>query len=249
MQASTSYYTPHPTPAAPYGIKHLLAHLELLPTHTSIPNPICLALHPSDPSCTRNYIQAIAHESAGVVKWVAGFEALNVLLKKSKQKKTNEDASYLSHPLPANQQTPTNSLSKTLKPFFLSSLLSTLFIAGSISTSWASTCLFAHTLPNTLLPRARFFLNGLLGSTWIFILPAGRRAEISMYVLRVTLVNVWNLISIKARGSRGKVGVGRMAEVTVFAMGWVGLLGLVRRGYRVDGVSAKVLGVMDGSSQ
>lgn len=51
------------------------------------------------------------------------------------------------------------------------------------------------------MAKSRFALNGALGSLWILILPPGRRAEISLYAMRVALLTMWKAWKLSGGGS------------------------------------------------
>ncbi|CAD6897256.1 unnamed protein product [Tilletia controversa] len=53
--------------------------------------------------------------------------------------------------------------------------------------------LWKHYLPRSFIPRYRYFLNGLIASTWILAVPTRRRSELGNYVGRLSLQSSWDL--------------------------------------------------------
>lgn len=78
-----------------------------------------------------------------------------------------------------------NSLAKRI-------LRMSLFISGSIGTSWGSICLFQNFFPRTLLPTQRWFLGGFLGGFWAFLERKGGRSNF-LYTLRMSIDSLWKV--------------------------------------------------------
>lgn len=100
-------------------------------------------------------------------------------------------------------------------------------------------------------------LNGVAGTPWIFVVPATRRAELSMYMFRMTLFNLLSVYK-HVHGTRGmryvctfqprKCDIDtmfRQAEVVTFAASWVCLLSLRDEGYRLEKFTARILQLLD----
>lgn len=66
-------------------------------------------------------------------------------------------------------------------------------MGGGISASWASICAIQRIIPEGRLLHSRFVLGGMFGVPWILVVPASRRAELSMYMFRMT---IFNLVSV-----------------------------------------------------
>jgi len=100
----------------------------------------------------------------------------------------------------------------------------TLFVAGSIGTSWGSICLFQNLFPRTLLPTQRWFLGGFLAGFWALLERKHGRPSF-MYSLRASIDSLWK-VGVK----RGWWRSGRNGDVWVF----VGSLMLLNAVYEVN---------------
>lgn len=78
------------------------------------------------------------------------------------------------------------------------------FVAGSIGTSWAAICLFQELLPKNFLSTQRFFLGGMLGGLWGWIVRGDARGEF-LYGARTSLDSLWKVGRKRGwwRGIRG----------------------------------------------
>ena len=66
------------------------------------------------------------------------------------------------------------------------------FLAGSVGTSWASICLFQQFFPKRFLATQRFFLGGMLGGLWGWIVRGDARGEF-LYGVRTSLDSLWKV--------------------------------------------------------
>lgn len=71
------------------------------------------------------------------------------------------------------------------------------FVTGSISTAWASICVFQHWLSRRFLPTQRFFLGGFLAGLWAFVERKEGRG-VFLYSARASVDSLWK-VGIKRR--------------------------------------------------
>jgi len=141
------------------------------PAHPAIKSLSCALLHPNDPSCLRTYVQYWIQAFPKVARlFTMYFAAMSLLRYKS----------FLDSPVAA-----INKLSKTI-------LRTSLFITGSIGTSWGSICLFQNILPRTFLPTQRWFFGGFIGGLWAYVDRKGGRAN-ALYSLRMSIDSLWQV--------------------------------------------------------
>lgn len=82
----------------------------------------------------------------------------------------------------------------------MTTLQSSAFVSLSISTGWATICLFQRLLPPTFLPQRRFLLQGFLAGLWAPIAGSPARvADLAAYGLRLALECAWNQAVISGR--------------------------------------------------
>lgn len=159
-----SALTPAKYPTSAYPLVNPV--LDYAPVHPAHSRLLCAVLHPTEPSCARNFAAFFAHEWQASAKFVAAFTAVTQVLAYKK---------VLSDPETA------------LFRFGLAVVQGATVISGSIGTAWGLTCFFQHYLPRKLLPQARYFLNGFLSSVFILAVPKTRRAQLGSYVTRQAL--------------------------------------------------------------
>lgn len=159
-----SALTPSKYPTSAYPLVNPV--LDYAPVHPAHSRLLCAVLHPTEPSCLRNFIAFFAKEWQASAKFVAAFTAATQLLAYKKVLKDPETALFR---------------------FGLAVIQGATVISGSIGTAWGLTCFFQHYLPRKLLPKARYFLNGFLSSVFILAVPAARRAQLGSYVTRQSL--------------------------------------------------------------
>ncbi|CAD6946328.1 unnamed protein product [Tilletia controversa] len=165
-----SALTPSPYPTTDFSqINPVLDYGPAHPAHTSL---VCALMHPAEPNCKRNATEFWKREWWGAARFVAGFAALGNVLAWSKVAKDPETALFR---------------------FLLATIQGATVITGSISTAWSLICFFQHYLPRSFIPRYRYFLNGLIASTWILAVPTRRRSELGNYVGRLSLQSSWDL--------------------------------------------------------
>ncbi|KAJ1030534.1 hypothetical protein NDA16_001443 [Ustilago loliicola] len=140
--------------------------LDYAPAHPAHSRLLCAILHPTEPSCSKNFLGFFAREWQASAKFVAVFTALTQLLSYKKVLKDPETALF---------------------KFALAVVQGATVISGSIGTAWGLTCFFQHYLPRTVLPTQRYFLNGFLSSVFILAVPKARRAQLGSYVTRQSL--------------------------------------------------------------
>ena len=138
--------------------------------HPLIKHASCAVLHPKDPSCTRTYLKYFLRSFPTVARFFTLiYGALAMLAYKSLLKD------------------PTQFLNRLAARILRMSL----FITGSIGTSWGSICLFNNYLPRSVLPTQRWFLGGFIGGLWAYV----ARSERSnfLYSLRVSIDSLWKV--------------------------------------------------------
>lgn len=156
------------TPSKYPTTKHPLINpvLDYAPAHPAHSRLLCAVLHPTEPSCSRNFVHFFLREWQASAKFVAAFTALTQLLSYKRVLKDPETALF---------------------KFALAVVQGATVISGSIGTAWGLTCFFQQYLPRTLLPTARYFFNGFLSSIFILAVPSARRAQLGSYVARQSL--------------------------------------------------------------
>lgn len=141
------------------------------PAHPGLRHASCALLHPQDPSCPRTYLKYFYKAFPAVVKFFTliygGFALLAY-------------KSLLKDPIPF-----LNRLAARI-------LRISLFITGSIGTSWGSICLFNQVLPRNFLPTQRWFLGGFLGGLWAYIARHKERGNF-LYSMRLSIDSLWKV--------------------------------------------------------
>lgn len=61
------------------------------------------------------------------------------------------------------------------------------------------TCLFQEYLPRSFMPRLRFFFNGFFSSIFILAVPVARRAQLGLYVARLSMDSTWQILAKKRK--------------------------------------------------
>ncbi|SMY21391.1 unnamed protein product [Zymoseptoria tritici ST99CH_1A5] len=141
------------------------------PAHPGTKHTSCAILHPHDPSCARTYLKYWITAFPAIAKFFTLFYGAFALLGYK---------SLIAAPAPF-----LNRVSKRI-------LAMSIFVAGSIGTSWGSICLFHTFLPRTTLPTQRWFLGGFLGGMWAFVARHRERANF-MYSLRMSMDSLWKV--------------------------------------------------------
>ncbi|SJX60099.1 uncharacterized protein SRS1_11412 [Sporisorium reilianum f. sp. reilianum] len=159
-----SALTPSKYPTTQYPLINPV--LDYAPAHPAHSRLLCAVLHPTEPSCSKNFLSFFAREWQASAKFVAVFTALTQLLSYKKVLKDPETALF---------------------KFALAVVQGATVISGSIGTAWGLTCFFQQYLPRTMLPRARYFFNGFLSSVFILAVPQARRAQLGSYVTRQSI--------------------------------------------------------------
>ena len=159
-----SALTPSKYPTTRYALINPV--LDYAPAHPAHSRLLCALLHPTEPSCSKNFLGFFAREWQASAKFVAVFSALTQLLSYKKVLKDPETALF---------------------KFALAVIQGATVISGSIGTAWGLTCFFQQYLPRTVLPRSRYFLNGFLSSIFILAVPQARRAQLGSYVTRQSI--------------------------------------------------------------
>lgn len=188
----------HPSPYPTTSYPRINPVLDFSPAHPAHSRLLCALLHPTEPSCKRNFLRFWATEWKASARFISVFlAAVNVLKWKSWKKD------------------PEGSLFR----FAMGVIQGATVISGSIGSAWALTCAFQHyfvsrTLsgpllvddqpahmlipafqPRSFLPRLRYFLNGFLSSVFIFAVPASRRSQLGLYVGRMSMDSTWQVLS------------------------------------------------------
>ena len=141
------------------------------PAHPAIRHASCALLHPQDPSCTRTYVTYFTKAFPAVVKFFTLIYGAFALLAYK---------ALLKDPMPF-----LNRLAARI-------LRISLFITGSIGTSWGSICLFNHILPRNFLPTQRWFLGGFIGGLWAYIARHKERGNF-LYSMRLSIDSLWKV--------------------------------------------------------
>ncbi|EST09712.1 Transmembrane protein [Kalmanozyma brasiliensis GHG001] len=213
------------TPAKYPTTRHALINpiLDYAPAHPAHTRLLCAILHPTEPSCSRNFLSFFAREWQASAKFVAAFTALTQLLSYKKVLKDPETALFR---------------------FALAVVQGATVISGSIGTAWGLTCFFQQYLPRTFLPTTRYFLNGFLSSVFILAVPKARRAQLGSYVTRQSLDAAWGVG--KRRGWWNGV---RQGETVLLALGLATLTSLYEtRPEAVESSVRKSIGLLVGKS-
>lgn len=191
------------------------------PAHPAIKSLSCALLHPHDPSCLRTYVQYWIQAFPKIARF---FTMLFAALSITKYKM------FLDSPVTAF-----NSLAKRI-------LRMSLFISGSIGTSWGSICLFQNFFPRTFLSTQRWFLGGFLGGLWAFLERKGGRSNF-LYSTRLSIDSLWK-VGVKRGWWKGV----KNGDVLLFVLS----LATVNVLYEISprsvnsGVARKGLGVLRG---
>ncbi|KAI9051271.1 hypothetical protein LZ554_005372 [Drepanopeziza brunnea f. sp. 'monogermtubi'] len=141
------------------------------PAHPLITSLTCATLHPTDPSCMRTYV---SHYLTTIPPLARFFTLIFSLLSLPAYKR------FYNSPL-----TSLNSLASRILRY-------SLFTSGSIGTSWAAICFFQQYFPSKLLSTQRFFLGGMLGGLWGFVVRREAKGEF-MYALRASIDSAWKV--------------------------------------------------------
>lgn len=141
------------------------------PAHPLIHSLTCATLHPSDTSCLRTYLTYWIQVFPRITRM---FAILFAVLSIPKYK------SFYHSPILS-----LNSLASRILRYAA-------FVAGSIGTSWASICLFQQLFPKRFLATQRFFLGGVLGGLWGWIVRGDARGEF-LYGMRTSLDSLWKV--------------------------------------------------------
>ncbi len=193
-----SALTPSKYPTTKYPLINPI--LDYAPAHPAHSRLLCAILHPTEPSCSKNFLGFFAREWKASAKFVALFTAVTQLLSYKKVLKDPETALF---------------------KFALAVVQGATVISGSIGTAWGLTCFFQHRLPRTFLPTARYFFNGFLSSVFVLAVPEARRAQLGSYVTRQSLDAAWGVG--KRRGWWKRV---RQGETVLLALGLATLTAL-----------------------
>lgn len=147
--------------------------LDFSPAHPAHSQLLCALLHPTEPSCKRNFLKFWATEWKASARFISIFLAAFNLLKWKAWKRDPENSLF---------------------QFAMGVIQGATVISGSIGTAWALTCAFQHYFPRNFLPQSRYLLNGFLSSIFIFAVPAARRAQLGLYVGRLSLDSSWQIL-------------------------------------------------------
>lgn len=195
--------------------------LDWSPAHPAHSRLLCAMLHPTEPSCRSNYLHYWATEWKQSAKFVAAITAVFNLFKLRSWKRDPEGSLFR---------------------FVMSVCQGATVISGSIATAWAFTCLFQQYFPRNFIPRSRFFLNGFLSSIFIYAVPAARRAQLGVYVGRLSLDSTWQILA-----KQGKVKNVRNGDVALLAFGLAMLSSLYEDSpYILSGYVRRILRTLTG---
>ncbi|KAN0066386.1 hypothetical protein ACQY0O_000480 [Thecaphora frezii] len=150
-----SALNPSHRPTTPYSLINPI--LDYAPAHPAHDQLLCAVLHPTEPSCWKNFFGFWLREWGASARFVAVFAALGQALAWKRLVKDPETLLF-----------------KYAKAVVQGATV----ISGSIGTAWALTCFFQKYLPHNVLPRSRYFLNGIISSIFILAVPRERRAQL-----------------------------------------------------------------------
>jgi hypothetical protein len=100
----------------------------------------------------------------------------------------------------------------TLNRLLARALRSSTFITGSISTAWASICVFQTWFPKSFLATQRFFIGGFLAGLWAWVERRSGRGAF-LYTTKASVDSLWK-VGVKRRWWRGMKG----GDVWVFVL-------------------------------
>ncbi|CRK33759.1 hypothetical protein BN1708_006134, partial [Verticillium longisporum] len=188
-QSSTGR-TPYISPTLFPNKETLPASLAAVAPLTSTAHPIitslsCATLHPSDPSCLRTYLQFWLSSFPPFMRMLLGFYGAFAILPNAGAKLYHAPVAVL-----------TKVLGRALR--------SSTFLAGSISTAWASICVFQTWLPRHVLPTLRFFLGGFIAGLWAWVERKQGRGMF-LYSARASVDSLWK-VGVKRRWWKGMRG-------------------------------------------
>ncbi|RDW66411.1 hypothetical protein BP6252_10046 [Coleophoma cylindrospora] len=141
------------------------------PAHPLINSITCATLHPTDPSCLRTYL----------TYWIRVFPRLTRFF----------GVLFAVLSIPAYKRfyrlpiTSLDALSRRVLKY-------SAFVAGSVGSSWGAICLFQNLLPRTVLPTQRFFLGGMIGGLWGFLVKNQGRGAF-LYSARASMDSLWKV--------------------------------------------------------
>lgn len=141
------------------------------PAHPLITSLTCATLHPSDPSCMRTYLTYYIRSFPPLTRF---FTIIFTVLSLPSYRK------FYSSPISS-----LNALAARILRYAT-------FTSGAIGTSWASICFFQSLLPRHVLPTQRFFLGGMLGGLWGFVVRRHARGEF-LYSVRSSMDSLWKV--------------------------------------------------------
>ncbi|KAL3427759.1 hypothetical protein PVAG01_01268 [Phlyctema vagabunda] len=141
------------------------------PAHPLITSLSCAALHPTDPSCLRTYLTYWIRVFPRLTRFVAVlFAVLSVPAYKR----------FYRFPIAS-----LDALARRILSY-------SAFMAGSIGSSWGAICLFQQILPRTVLSTQRFFLGGMIGGLWGFMIKSNGRGAF-LYSARASVDSLWKV--------------------------------------------------------
>ncbi|CAI4211704.1 unnamed protein product [Parascedosporium putredinis] len=151
----------------------------------------CATLHPGDPSCLRTYLTFWLRSFPPLARFFLFFYSVLAF--------PRFGALY-------------NSPVQTLNRILARALRSSTFVTGSISTAWASICVFQSWFPKSFLATQRFFLGGFLAGLWAWVERRSGRG-VFLYSARASVDSLWK-VGVKRRWWRGMKG----GDVWVFVL-------------------------------
>ncbi|PFH60964.1 hypothetical protein XA68_18493 [Ophiocordyceps unilateralis] len=152
----------------------------------------CAALHPSDPSCLRTYLTFWLDSFPPLARFFLALSSALTILSGAR--------ALYDRPLATVHRIAARALG-----------LST-FVAGAISTAWASICFFQAYLPRHVLATRRFFLGGFFAGLWAWVERRHGRS-VFLYSARSSVDSLWK-VGVKRRWWRAMRG----GDVWVFAL-------------------------------
>jgi len=160
--------------------------------HPLITSLSCATLHPSDPSCLRTYLKFWLESFPPLARLFFAFYSVFTILPRIK--------TFYNSPL------------STVNKVLATSLRTSTFVTGAISTAWASICFFQTFLPKHVLATQRFFLGGFFAGLWAWVERRHGRG-VFLYSARVSVDSLWK-VGIKRRWWKAMKG----GDVWIFAL-------------------------------
>lgn len=151
-------------------INPILDYAPAHPDHTSL---LCAVLHPNNPSCRSVFFEFWRKQ------WPANLKLVSLVL----------GAVAL-----ARFKTTSSDPETAVFQFGMGSVQAATFLTGFVGSMWATHCFLQEWIPRTLVPKARYFLNGAIASLFMFALPTAWRGVLASYAARYSLFSTFQTL-------------------------------------------------------